>query len=88
MRTSSYEHYGNRLRLVVGDLSMGEDNFEPGGEFRLCLAVSQDVDEFADYGPTWPKDHLAKVRRLSHLLTVCLWRWGVYVSVAGRKVTA
>lgn len=83
----SYEHHGDRLRVILGDLSMGEE-VGPGGEFKVELGVGQDLGEHHEYGPTWPKNHRDVVDRVSHSLIVCLWHWGLYVSVAGRRSTA
>ena len=78
------EHHGDRLRVVLGDLCMSEDPGS-GGAFKIELGVGEDLGEHTTYGPAWPKNHRDKFDRLSHSLTVCLWRWGLYVSVAGRR---
>lgn len=79
----SYEHHGDRVRVILGDLSMGEE-FGPGGEFKVDIGIGEDLGEHTEYGPGYPKDWKDKRDRLSHTLTVCFWRWGLYLSVAGR----
>lgn len=81
------EHYGQRFRIVLGDLSMeacGER--DSGGEFSVTIGIGLDCAEFTGYGPNWPQDHHDKTDHVSHSLMICLWRWGLYVSVAGRRV--
>lgn len=80
----SYEHDGKRLRVVLGDLNMGEDP-GTGGTFKLEVGIGEDLGEHTTYGPSWPKNHRDKFERVSHSLTACLWRWGLYISVAGRR---
>lgn len=79
----SYEHYGDKFRIILGDLNK-EEYFGPGGQFQVELSIGQDLAEFSTYGPEWPKNHRDKVDHVSHSLIICFWRWGLYVSVAGR----
>lgn len=76
--------HGERMRIGIGDLSFGGEQ-GPGGEFSVEFSFWHDLGEFSEFGPGWPKDWRQKTDFVSHFFFLCLWRWGIYISVRGKK---
>lgn len=78
---NTFEHHGQRLRVIVGDLLADvEDEYGGNGGIRFGWELQlfqEDVPEF--HVPDNPQ-----ARYDIHTLQLIFWRWGIYISVRGR----
>ena len=81
----SREWCGERYRIIVGDV-MSEMEHEGGDVAPIHFGA--EIELHLDNIGQW-YDECERGRRgdrwTTHLISVCLWRWGLYISIRGQE---
>lgn len=79
------DHYGDRLRLVIGDVcsEMETDNGDYAGlSFGIELSLYVNIGQFDRQ--QLKGEPGAKFE--DHSFSLTFWRWGIYLAVRGRQI--